>query len=419
MSDVGPWAALLATVAMVLLRQPLLVVLMAVAVTLNRERGTAGLLDVAQDMWVALDRELMLAIPMYVLCGQLAARGQTAALLTRVAQALTPSLPGGIAVATILACALYASISGSSVVTMLAVGGVMLPAMTAAGCERRYSLGAVTAGGTLGVVIPPSIPMIVFAVVTDTSLLDLFSAGLRAGALLAAVFSLHAIWVHRHRPRSAFDAQALRRALWDARWALMMPPLLFAGLFGGVLAITESGAVIVAYLAIVECVLHRALTLRELVETLSETARIVGTLFPIVAVAFVLVGLTNEQSWPGDLAAWVAATVESPVGFMVACNLLLLAAGCILPMDAAILLLAPLLAPMAVGYGWDPVLFGIVMVLNLEIGFLTPPLGMNLIIASAAYREPFGSLCRAALPFIGMMMAFLALIVWQPWLVVG
>lgn len=419
MSELGPWPALGAVAILLLLRQPLLVILLVLAALAQLQWGQAKLQFIADDIWTALDRELLLAIPMYVLCGQIVSRGDTAARLVAIAQALTPRIPGGLAVAGVLACAFDASLSGSSAVTMLAVGSVTVPAMLRNGYERRYALGAVMAGGSLGVMIPPSIPMIVYALVTGVPVLDLYRAGLLAGLLLTLAFVLHAVWFHRKRPTQAFDAAVLRGTVRRGIWALLLLPVLLGGLYGGAFGLTESAAVAALYVALIELFVHRALTPRELGAALLETARIGGALFPIVALALSLSLLLNEHQIPQQLTQWVQEQVHSPVGFMLGANLLLLAAGCVLTMEAAIVILAPLLAPLAVAYGHDPVLFGIVMILNLEIGFLTPPVGMNLIVATGGLNQPFGFLCRAALPFVALMLACLALIAWQPWLVIG
>jgi C4-dicarboxylate transporter DctM subunit len=403
-------------VLLLVLRQPLITIALALVAMVHLLWGQGRLEFMAEDLWNALDRELILTIPMYLLCGQVMTHGSTARRLIDVLRALTPRLPGGLAVAATLSCAVDASISGSSIVTMLAVGSVMVPALLQAGYERRYTLGAVMSGGTLGIIIPPSIPLIIYGLVTQTSIVELFKAGVGPGLLLTAAFTIYALWRNRHMPTQPFSGAELRRALREGVWALMMPVLLLGGIYSGTFSVTESAAVALVYAVLVERFVHRDLTLADVARLVGEAARIGGTLFPLIAVAVTLAVLLTEHRVPPLLVDWVQGHIESPLGFMLAVNVLLLAVGMLMTIDAAILVLAPLLVPLAVAYGYDPVFFGIVMILNLEIGYLTPPVGLNLLVAMGAFKQPFGLLCRAALPFIVIMLGCLAIVIWQPWL---
>lgn len=415
-SAAGPLALVALLLVLLVLRQPLIAIALALVALVHQLWGQGRLEFMAQDLWNALDRELLLSIPMYLLCGQVMTHGSTARRLISVMRALTPRVPGGLAVAATLGCALDASISGSSIVTMLAVGSVMVPALLQAGYDRRYTLGAVMSGGTLGIIIPPSIPLLLYGLVTQTSVVDLFKAGVGPGLLLTAAFTAYAIWRNRHMPTQPFSGAALRQALREGVWALLMPVLLLGGIYSGVFSVTESAAVALVYAALVERFVHRDLTLGDLARLFGEAARIGGTLFPLIALATTLALLLTEHRVPPQLVAWVQGHIESPLGFMLAVNLLLLAVGMLMTIDAAILVLAPLLVPLAMAYGYDPVFFGIVMILNLEIGYLTPPVGLNLLVAMGAFKEPFALLCRAALPFIAIMLGCLAFVIWQPWI---
>ena len=404
-------------VLLLVLRQPLIALALALAALLHTVWGQGRLEFMAEDLWNSLDREMILTIPLFLLCGQVMTHGSTARRLINILRALTPRVPGGLAVAATLGCALDASISGSSIVTMLAVGSVMVPALLQAGYERRYALGAVMSGGTLGIIIPPSIPMIIYALVTETSVVDLFKAGIGPGLLLTAAFTVYAMWHNRHMPTQPFSWPDLRQALREGVWALMMPVVLLGGIYSGIFNVTESAAVALVYAALVERFAHRELTLRDVTRLIGESARIGGVLFPLIAVAVTLTMLLTEHRVPGLLVTWVQAHIESPLSFMLAVNALLLAVGMVMTIDAAILVLAPLLVPLAIAYGYDPVFFGIVMILNLEIGYLTPPVGLNLLVAMGAFKQPFALLCRAALPFVAIMLGCLMLVIWQPWIV--
>jgi len=402
--------------ALLVLRQPLLVILLAVAAFVHLAWGQGRLEFIAEDLWIALDKELILSIPMYILCGQVMTRGGTARRLVDIMRALTTRIPGGLGVACALACALDASISGSSIVTMLAVGSIMVPQLLKAGYERRYVLGSVMAGGTIGIIIPPSIPMILYGLVTESSIVELFTAGIGPGLLLAAAFAAYAVWVNRRMPTSPFEWSELLRALRHGVWALLLPVVMLGGIYSGWFSITEAAAVALTYAVAIETLVHRELGPRDLHGIVLETARLAGALFPIIALALSLSLVLTEHRVPASLLAWVQQWIQSPLGFMVAVNLLLLIVGMFVTTDVAILLLAPLLVPIAQSYGYDKVLFGIIMLLNLEIGYLTPPVGLNLIVAMGAFRQPFGVLCRAAVPFIVIMLCCLALVVWQPWI---
>jgi C4-dicarboxylate transporter DctM subunit len=411
-------ALLLAPLAgmLLVLRQPLMLVLMALAAAVHLIWGRGHPEWLLEDMWNALDKELILSIPLFLLCGQVMSRGATAQRLVRVMRALVGWMPGGLAVACVLACAVDASISGSSIATMLAIGSVMAPALVSNGYERRFSYGCVMAGGTLGIIIPPSIPMILYGLVTETSVVDLFAAGVGPGLLLAGVFALYAAWKNRRLPVQPFDAAELRAALREGVWALLMPVILLGGIWSGFFSIVESAAVAFAYAVAIELFVHRALSASRLRGLVLEAARIAGGLLPVLAVAISLVLILNEHRVPATLVGAVQPWIDSPLAFILVVNLLLLAVGCLMTIDAAILVLAPLLAPMAEAYGFDRVLFGVLMILNLEIGFLTPPVGLNLIVAAGAFRQPFAMLCRAAAPFVVLMLGCLTLVTWQPWI---
>lgn len=415
----GALIILALVVACLALRQPLLILLLAVAALVHLTWGQAQLDFIIEDMWISLDKKLILAIPMFVLCGGVMTKGSCAQRLIDVARALVGHLPGGLAVACVVSCGIFAAISGSSIVTMLAIGTVMYPAMREANYSNRFSLGMLMAGGTLGIIIPPSIPLILYGLVTDTSISDLFVAGIGPGLLLLAVFSVYAIWLNRKLPRPQFNGRELLRALRRGIWAIMMPVILLGGIYSGYFSPTEAAAVALVYALIIEFFVHRDLTLRGLYEVMLDTSKLGGTLFPLLAIALSLNLLLNEHRVPNMMVEFVQSHIDSPLAFMLLVNLLLLIVGCLLPIVEAILIMAPLLVPLAEAYGYDKVLFGIIMIINLEIGFLTPPMGLNLLVAMTAFKQKFGELVASALPFIALLMLSLALIAWQPWIAMG
>ena len=400
--------------ALLLLRQPLMVILLAIAAAVQLVWGRGQLDYIVEDMWVALDKELILSIPLFMLCGSVMTRGTTARRLIAVMEALTRRLPGGLGVACVLTCALFASISGSSIVTMLAVGTVMYPAMTKAGYDEKFALGAVMAGGTLGIIIPPSIPMILYGLVTETSITELFLAGVGPGLLLTSLFALYAMWFNRRMPTQPFSLRALGVALREGVWALLTPVILLGGIYSGYFTTTEAAAVGLLYALAIEVFVHRTFTLRDFRLVVLETSKLGGSLFPVLAVALSLNIVLIEHRVPSQMVELVRGWIDSPGAFMLGVNVLLLGVGAVMTTGEAILVLAPLLSPVAESFGYDKVVFGIIMILNLEIGYLTPPVGLNLIVAMTAFKKPFGLLCRAAAPFVLLMMLALALVVIEP-----
>jgi len=342
-------------------------------------------------------------------------RGSIVRRLINLAIEITKPLPGGLAVATIISCAVFAGISGSSPVTLLAVGSVMYPALLANGYSKRFALGALTSGGTLGIVIPPSIPLILYGIVTENSIADLFLAGVIPGLMITLVLAVYSLWVNRNMPAQKLDLIALKRSLREGIWALMLPVIMLGGIYSGYFSATEAAAVALAYGILVETFVYREIQLLDAYETALETARLLGMLFPIVAVALSLKTILTIENIPDQLALWITDITSSRVTFLLAVNALLLLVGCLFDVVSAILVLAPLLLIPAVAYGIDPIHFGILMVINLEIGFLTPPMGLNLIVAMTAFKESFGTIVRSVLPFVFLIFSVLLIVTFVPW----
>ena len=403
-------------VALLWLRQPLIVILLAICAFVQFVWGKGQYDYIIEDMWVGLDKELILSIPLFILCGNVMTQGSTAKRLIDIMAALTRALPGGLAVSAILSCGIFAAISGSSIVTMLAIGTVMYPAMRAGGYDNKFSLGTIMSGGTLGIIIPPSIPMIIYGLVTEASVTDMFLAGVGPGILLLIVFTIYALWYNRNMPRQKFSLEELKLACKNGILAVMMPVILLGGIYSGYFTATEAAAVALIYAIVIETFVHNEMKLKDFYNVVLEASKLGGSLFPVLAVALSLNIILIEHRVPTALVQFMQGYISSPLMFMLLVNILLLIVGCLMTTGEAILILAPLLAPMAQAYGYDKITFGIIMILNLEIGYLTPPVGLNLIVAMSAFKQPFGLLIKAAVPFILMMMVTLAIIVWQPWI---
>ena len=400
--------------ALVLLRQPLLLILAAGTAFVHVVLANSKFDYMIQDVWTALDKEILLAIPMFLLAGAVMTRGSIAKRLIRIMIALTAPIPGGISVATVLSCAIFAAISGSSIVTMLAVGTVMFPALISNGYPRSFSIGLICASGTLGIIIPPSIPMILFGIMTETSITKLFLAGIVPGLLLAFLLAGYSVLVNRHRDRSNWDKDEILASIRSGIFALALPVLLLGGIYSGSFTPTEAAAAALVYSLIVEGLIHRDIGFRDFYEIVGSTASLMGMLLPLVAFATSLSVIMDYERVPQAIVAWVQTFIDSRTTFLIAANAILLLAGCVMDVGSAIVILAPLLMPLALVYGVDPVHFGIVMTVNLEIGYITPPVGLNLFVAIAAFKASFSEVCRSVLPFIVIMLFGLLLITAVP-----
>ena len=408
-------AGLLVMVLLLLvLRQNLLVVLGCVAAYAYLVWGDGVLEYIVFDGWDALNRDVLLSIPLYLLAGNIMAGGAIAPRLVRLMRALTGPVPGGLAIATVLSCGLFAAIVGSSIVTLLAVGSIMYPALLQAGYSRSFSLGIICAGGTLGIIIPPSIPLILYGVITSTSIADLFLAGIGPGLLLMGLFAVYSIAMNWRRRLPGWDLAELGAAFRAGAWSLMLPIIILGGIYSGYFTATESAAVALVYAIFVEMVVHRELEWRGLFRITGETTRLLGSLFPVLMMALSLNVFLSYQQVPGQIVTVLSDWFQGPTSFLIVTNVLLLAVGMVMDIGSAILILAPILQPVAEAQGIDPVHFGIMMTVNLEIGYLTPPMGLNLIVAMGAFRVDFPTVIRAVLPFIAMMLGALVVVAAVP-----
>jgi C4-dicarboxylate transporter DctM subunit len=404
---------LLVTV-LLLLRQNIVVILGCITAYAYLAFAGESLDGIILDAWSALNKDILLSIPLYILAGNIMAQGGIARRLIRFMRALTAPIPGGLAIAAVLSCAVFAAVTGSGTVTLVAVGTVMYPALLQAGYSKGFSIGVLCAAGTLGVIIPPSIPLILYGVMTRTNIADLFMAGIGPGLLLTSAMAVYALWVCRHTEREPWSGREVGAALVDGIWALLMPVLILGGIYSGVFTPTESAAIAVVYALLIECFIYKELTLQELAAVTVSTSRLLGALFPVLMLAFSLNMFLTYQQVPEQLVGWLSEQSSNPVLMLLGTNLFLLLLGCLMDIGSAILVLAPMLLPLAVEQGVSPLHFGVMMVVNLEIGYLTPPLGLNLIVAMGVFREDFWTICRAVLPFVFLMLGCLLIITFVP-----
>ncbi|MCG8507001.1 MAG: TRAP transporter large permease [Sphingomonadales bacterium] len=400
--------------ALIFLRQRIVVILGVAAGWCYVVWGDGELGYVVLDAWAAADQEVLLSIPLFILAGNIMSRGSIAERLIAVMKIATAPIPGGLAIATILSCAFFAAISGSSTVTLIAVGAIMYPALLKAGYSKSFALGALCAAGTLGIIVPPSIPLILYGVMTETSIADLFIAGVGPAILLTAILSSYALVVNWDRGSAALTLSELGHAIGHGVFALLMPVIILGGIYLGFFTATESAAVAVFYAIIVELFIHREMKLPDLEEAAIETATMLGSLIPMLMMALSINTFLAYEQVPVMLVDALTETVTDPTAFLIMAIFALLVVGCFMDIGSAILILAPLLAPLAFAQGIDPVHFGIIMIVNLELGYLTPPLGLNLIVAMTAFGEEFWTIARSVLPFLGLMFIGLVIVTFWP-----
>jgi tripartite ATP-independent transporter DctM subunit len=348
--------------------------------------GRLPLLLVAQRMFTGIDSFPLMAIPLFILAGNLMSAGGISHRLVELAKSIVGGIQGGLAASCVLTCMMFASVSGSSVATTFAIGAILIPAMVKHGYPAPMAASVQASSAELGVLIPPSIPLILYGVSTDTSIGQLFLAGIGPGFLVAGSLMALVLILCRVRGIGLEDGRDRPRvvpALWSALPALIVPVVILGGIYSGVFTPTEASAAAVAAAVIVGMVFYRELRFADLPEILKKTVLATAAIMLIISAAALFSFLITRSGLPNEIAAWFKDIFESRFAFLLVVNLMLLVVGMFIETSAAILVLAPILAPIAVSYGVDPVHFGLILVVNLALGMITPPLGVNLFAACA------------------------------------
>ncbi|MCZ6806138.1 MAG: TRAP transporter large permease subunit [Deltaproteobacteria bacterium] len=370
------------------------------------------------------DSPTLLAIPFFIMSGAIMSKGQISQRLVDFAQAFIGWVPGGMAMSAVVACMLFAAISGSSPATVVAIGSMMGPALVAEGYKERFSHGLLTSAGSLGILIPPSIPMIVYPIVNQSAVIEvelLFASGFGPGLVMGSIligYSFYQGLVDKI-PTSPFKFKRLMTATRDGFWALMFPVLILGGIYGGIFNAVEASAISVVYAVIAEVWLHRALKLKDLPNIFGEVGVFLGSFLVILVMALALGEFLDKEEIPALMVEWIQSQELERWQFLLMLNAMLLAVGMMMDILSAMFVFVPLLAPIAAAMGVDPIHFGIIFIVNLEIGYLTPPVGLNLFVASALWEKSVGHIIRAVVPFVGLMLIGLAIITWYPQISVG
>ncbi|MBK9325227.1 MAG: TRAP transporter large permease subunit [Hydrogenophilales bacterium] len=379
---------------------------------------------ISQRLFTGLESFSIMAVPFFVLAGAFLTDGGVAKRIINFAVNMVGWMPGGLAMASVVACAFFATLSGSSPATVMAIGSLMLPAMVQQGYPKGFSTGVIACSGSLGILIPPSIVLIIYAVATSESAGKLFVAGIVPGMLLAMVLmGVTFLYAKKHNfptiPRASF--KEVWKSFLDAFWGLMLVVIVMGGIYGGVFTPTEAAAVSAVYAFLCATVIYRTLKLRDVPKVLLHGANTSAMLLYIITNAILFNFLLTSEQIPQALAEWVTHMNLEPWQFLVIVNITLLLAGQFMEPSSIILILAPLFLPIAKALGIDPIHLGVIMTVNMEIGMLTPPVGLNLYVASHLSHMGLTDVSKAALPFVGVMILYLMLITYVPevslWLV--
>ena len=372
--------------------------------------------SISLDHYSMVTNPSLPTIPLFTLAGFFLAEGGASKRLLRVFQAFVGWLRGGPAIVTALVCAFFTSFTGASGVTILALGGVLMPVLMAARYSERASLGLLTGAGSLGLLFPPCLPLILYAIIAKIPIKTVFLGGILPGILMVA---MTAWWGVRQVPqgaaRKAFDAREAWNSLRGAKWELLIPVVAFAGLFGGFATPVEASAVTALYAFIVETFVYRDLRLfRDVPRVMTECGLLVGGVLLILGVALGFTNYLIDAEVPTHGAEWISGAVHSPLVFLLLLNLFLLVAGGVMEIYAAIVVVVPLIVPISEAFHIDPIHLGIIFLANMELGFLMPPAGLNLLISSYRFNKPMPEVCRAILPILAIQSVGVLLITYIP-----
>jgi tripartite ATP-independent transporter DctM subunit len=359
------------------------------------------------------------AIPLFTLAGYFLAESGAPKRLVRVFDALLGGFRGGAAAVTVFAGAFFTAFTGASGITILALGGLLMPLLRGVGHSERAALGLVTSSGSLGVLLPPSLPLILYAIVAKQPMKEMFLGALLPGltmALLLLLWGRHTAAAGRTQ-RERFDAREVRGALWEAKWELTLPLVAFAALFAGFATPVEAAALTALYAFVVATAVHRDLKLtRDVPRVMAECGLLVGGVLLILGVALGFTNYLVNAQIPDRAIEWAQGTLQSRIAFLLALNLFLLLVGCVMDIFSAIVVVVPIIVPVALAFDVDPVHLGIVFLANMELGYLTPLVGMNVFFASYRFGKPVLEVCRAVLPFLAVLLIGVLLVTYIPWL---
>ncbi|MDR0562327.1 MAG: TRAP transporter large permease subunit [Spirochaetaceae bacterium] len=396
---------------------PLFVVLGGLAILLIQASPGGEIDVVANQVYITLTKDSFIAIPLFTLTGFFLSESKAGERLVQTFKSLFSWIPGGMIIATVVICAFFTSFTGASGVTILALGGILHTILKDVRYPDRFSIGLLTSVGSIGLLFPPSIPIILVGTASQTNIIHVFLGGILPGVILVIaviVFGIIAS-VKTKIPIEPFELKKAGIALKNSVFEMLLPFLLIAGYFSGILSLVEIGAAAVFYVFIVEVCINRDLSLRDVPKVFAKAVPIIGGVLSILALSQALSYYIVDTQAPENLVHWMHTAIQSKYIFLLLLNVTLLVVGCLMDIFSAILIVLPLVIPLGQAYGIDPVHLGIIFITNLEVGFLTPPVGMNLFLASYRFKKPFIEICRDVFPFLFIQFAVVLLVTYAPW----
>lgn len=409
--------AVIITVVLLLIGAPIFIVICGLTLYLffSSQIDTSAIIV---EIYRLATTPVLVAIPLFTFTGYLLSESGAPRRLIRLSNAILGWLPGGLSVIALSTCAIFTALTGATGLTIIALGGILLPAMMRARYPEPFSLGLITTSGTLGLLFPPSLPLIIYAVVAKVRIDHLFIAGILPGVLLVGLLSTFSIYksVRSDVPRSQFQFNEVFGALKDAVWELPLPLVVLGGIYSGFFAVSEAAAISAVYVLLVEVVIYRDIKFRALPGVMRQSMVLVGGILIILGAAMGLTNYLIDAQIPLKMLDFFKVHIHSKIVFLMVLNGFLLAVGCTMGIFSALVVVVPLMGPIAQAYGIHPIHLGIIFLTNLEIGASIPPLGINLFIASMRFEKPVLRLYVASLPFIAILLLALALITYWPFL---
>ncbi len=370
------------------------------------------------EMYRIATTPILIAIPLFTFAGYLLSESKAPRRLIGLTDAFLGWLPGGLSIIALITCSAFTALTGATGLTIIALGGILLPALLHGKYPEKFSLGLVTNSGTLGLLFPPSLPIIIYAIVSKIQISQLFLAGLLPGILMVILLSAFSVQkaVAAEVPRTKFKASQVSKAVREAIWELPLPVVVLGGIYSGYFAVSEAAAITAAYVFLVEVVIYRDIKWRELPAVMRKSMLLVGGILIILGSALGFTNYLIDAEVPTKLFNLFKAYTDSPYVFLILLNLFLLVVGCLLDIFSALIVVVPLITPVANAYGINLIHLGIIFLANLQIGALTPPVGMSLFISSLRFEQPTSKIIMASLPFIAVLLFVLAIITYVPWL---
>jgi len=360
---------------------------------------------------------LLISLPLFIFAGTMLAESGAPERMLKLSRLLLGWLPGGLAVISLALCAVFTAFTGASGVTIFALGGLLLPALLKDGYTDRFSLGLLTSSGSLGLLFPPSLPLILYGVIAETRIDHLFLAGIVPGFLMLLLLSGYALRIGAAAgEKKELPKERAGRVLRETIWELPLPFIIIIGIYGGFLVVAEAAAVTALYVLIVEVLIYRDIAPTRIAAIMGKSMTLFGGIMVILAASMASTNFLIDQEIPTRLFEFIRAYIDSKYTFLLLLNVFLLAVGAILDIFSALVLVVPLILPIAAGYEVNPIHLGIIFLTNLQIGYCTPPVGLNLFLASYRFKRPIIELYRASLPFLGLLLITLVLITYFPWL---